>query len=244
MHPTASLFVTAGMAAIVALVVVMLVLGYARATRSRARGLGLGAALVVWLVALGGLAVSGVLRRWDARPPPMLLVVAVGFVLALVLGRGKIGTAVARGLPLGALIGFHAFRLPLELVMHRAAAEGTMPVQMSFSGFNFDIFSGVAAIVVGTWVARGNAPRWAAMGFAGLSSVLLATIVTIAMASLPATAAFGSSPERLATWIGFFPFVWLPGLLVPAAIFGEVVLFRRLMSRTACRGDETARSLG
>ena len=103
-----------------------------------------------------------------------------------------------------------------------------MPVQMSFSGWNFDIVTGASAIVVAWLVARGIAPRWLVLAWGLMSSVLLVVVVSIAIVSMPAFAAFGHSPDRLATWVGFFPFSWLPLLLVPAALFGQIVLFRRL----------------
>ena len=56
------------------------------------------------------------------------------------------GRRFADKLPLVALIGFQAFRLPLELVMHRAAAAGIMPNVMMFTGYNFDIVTGATAL--------------------------------------------------------------------------------------------------
>ena len=61
-----------------------------------------------------------------------------------------------------------------------------------------------------------------------MSSVLLAVIIAIAIASTPVVSAFGTTPDRLNTWIGWFPFIWLPCVLVPAALLGQIVLVRRL----------------
>ena len=128
-------------------------------------------------------------------------------------------------LPLAALIGFQAFRLPLELVLHKAAAEGVMPVQMSFSGYNFDILSGLLAIPV-AWLAwKGRAPEALVVIWNLMGSALLLVIVTIAAVSTPTVAAFG--PDRLNTWIADPPYIWLPGLLVPAALLGHLLLWRR-----------------
>lgn len=215
-----------GLAVLVALAVVA---AYARVT-SWARASRLGAAIAAWLAFTAALAACGVLQRWDARPPPIMAVLVLGVVLTVVMARGAVGAELARGLPLAAIVGFQAFRLPLELVMHHAAAEGTMPVQMSFSGSNFDIVSGATAILVAWLVARGSAPRWLVTAWGVMSSALLLAIVSIAMASMPAIAAFGRSPERLATWVGYAPFVWLPAVLVMGALFGQIVLFRRLAS--------------
>ena len=227
MHPTASPLVVVGIAGLALVVALAWVVGYARATSSKS-AFRAGGALVVWLALTGGLAAEGVLQRWDARPPPFFLLLLVGLSLTIALALGKVGACMARELPLAAIIGFQAFRLPLELVMHRAATEGTMPVQMTFTGWNFDIVSGASAIVVAWLVARGSAPRWLVFAWGIMSSALLVTIVGIAVASMPIFGAFGRSPDRLATWVAYFPFSWLPAVLVAAALFGQIVLFRRL----------------
>ncbi len=227
MHPTSSALVVLGIGGLALIVALAVVAGYARTT-SWSRAAWLGGAVSAWLVLTGTLAASGLTQRWDATPPPFFVVLVLGVVLTVALARGQVGSRMARDLPLAAIIGFQGFRLPLELVMHRAAAEGTMPVQMSYSGWNFDIVSGATAIVLAWLVARGSAPRWLVTAWGVMSSALLLAIVAIAIASMPAFAAFGTSPDRLATWVGFFPFVWLPAVLVMAALFGQIVLFHRL----------------
>ena len=177
------------------------------------------------------LAASASLARFDARPPALMLLLVTMVTLVVGLGLSKLGGRLARGLPLAALIGFQAFRLPLELVMHQAAREGLMPVQMSFAGWNFDIVTGASALVVAWLASRDRLPRWGAVAWNALGSTLLAVIVTIAVASTPLFAAFGSAPEALNTWIAWPPYVWLPSILVAAALFGHVLLWRRLFGR-------------
>lgn len=230
MHPEASGVVTVGMAVLPLVMAAILVRGYAAAAKREGEGhparLGIGIAVWMALVALLGLA--GALHNADARPPPVAILTGMGVVLATIIACSRVGLRLARGLPIAAIIGVQAFRLPLELVLHRAATDGVMPMQMSFGGSNFDIVSGISAVVVATLAARGSAPRWLLWAFWGLSSVLLAVIVGIAVASTPVFAAFGRSPERLNTWIGWFPFTWLPCVLVPIALLGQIVLLRKL----------------
>lgn len=230
MHPGASAVVTVGMATLPLIMAAIVVRGYAMAAaregEGRAARLGIGIAIWMAIVALLGLA--GVLQDPDARPPPLALLMGIGFVLTTVVACSRVGARLAHGLPIAAIVGVQAFRLPLELVLHRAATEGVMPMQMSFGGSNFDIVSGISAIVVAVLAARASAPRWLLWAFWGVSSALLATIIGIAIASTPVFAAFGRSPERLNTWIGWLPFTWLPCVLVPVALLGQIVLFRRL----------------
>lgn len=184
----------------------------------------------VWLTFTGALAHSGFFAQLDALPPRMLLIVVPIVALPILVSRSSLGHALARELPMSMLVGFHAFRLPLELVMHEAAIEGTMPSQMTFTGWNFDIVTGVTAVVVAVLAAYGRAPRWLLLGWNALGSLLLFVVVAIAISSLPMFAVFGREPSQLNTWVAYFPFVWLPAALVASAFFGHLVLWRRLLA--------------
>ena len=106
------------------------------------------------------LAGSGVLAQFDGRPPPLALFLAALVAGAIAFGTSRFAEPLAHGLPLAGLVGFQAFRLPLELVMHEAARAGVMPSLLSFSGWNFDIATGTLALPVAALVAAGRAPRW------------------------------------------------------------------------------------
>ena len=204
------------------------------------------AALTVWLVARVGrgvaiaaaviiaavmvveyaLAANGILREWTRRPPPLMLAVAVPLVLAIVVALSGVGRRVAGAASFAAIIAIQAFRLPLELVMHRAATIGLMPVQMSYSGRNFDIVTGALAIVVAWLAARSPRLRAVVLAWNIVGTLLLINIVTIAIASTPIFSAFG--PDGLNTWVADPPYVFLPTVLVPAAVFGHALTWRKL----------------
>jgi len=202
-----------------------------RVTVRRRRALRLGAAVLAWLLVTALIAGSGILRRFDTTPPPFaVLALAVG-VVGIAVPCSRLGTLLVRGLPIWALVGFQVFRLPLEFVMHRAYIEGVMPVQMSYSGQNYDIVSGISAGVLGLWLGRRHVSRWVVAAWNTLGFVLLVNIVTIAIASTPVFGWFGD--ERLNIFVTYPPFVWLPGILVPAALTGHILVWRRLFEKPA-----------
>jgi hypothetical protein len=189
-----------------------------------------------WMALWALVARSGALLDFERRPPPMMLMMLASIVAALALGLSPLGARLARGLPLAALVGFQAFRLPLELLMDRAARAGAMPVQMSFEGYNFDIVTGASALVVAGLIAAGRAPRALVVAWNILGIALLANIGVIAVASTPLFHAFGTAPQDLNTWVATAPFVWLPTVLVACALAGHLFLTRRLlMDRAAAR---------
>ncbi|MEZ5283750.1 MAG: hypothetical protein R2712_02845 [Vicinamibacterales bacterium] len=174
---------------------------------------------------------SGWLREWDRRPPPMMLLLVAILGLGVLIARSTAGDRLARGLSLPALVALQGFRLPLELLMHETAAAGIMPAQMTYSGLNFDIVSGVTAIGLAAWMTIRTAPRGVVVAWNVLGLVLLANIVTIAVLSTPTFAVFGEEPGRLNTFVTRPPYVLLPAIMVLAAWAGHLVVFRALAAR-------------
>lgn len=227
MAPHSSVLVLFGIPGLALLVVALVGFGVLHtAGRRPAFGFALGAG--AWLIVAAALGLSGFLAR-DGLPPRVLVLLLPTLALPVLLGFSRVGALLANA-PVWWLVAFHGFRLPLELVMHQAAVEGVMPPQMTFTGSNFDITTGATALLVAALAARGWAPRWLLLAWNTLGTLLLATILLIAMASLPAFAAFGPAPSRLNTWVAYFPFVWLPAGLVSSAVLGHVLLWRRLLS--------------
>jgi hypothetical protein len=193
----------------------------ARSWGVRAGGWGLG-----WTATFGIAAGSGLLARFDARPPPMAFMFAAIFTGAFVFAFSRAGSLLADHLSVASLVGVQAFRLPLELVMSQAATAGVMPVQLSFHGYNFDIVTGLGAAVVALLAARGKAPRWLVMAWNVYGVACLAVIAVIAFLTAPFVRAFGEGSVN--TWVAYLPFVWLPAVCVPAALALHLILFRKL----------------
>ncbi len=198
----------------------------AGASTADANRLGVRAAVGValWLAITAGLAAAGLLRF---TPPTMIILIVVGFVIAFRVALSPLGRQLALGLPLAALVGFQAFRVPVELLLNRAYVEGLMPVQMSYSGRNFDVISGVTAVLMTIWLVRGHPSSRVVFAWNTLGVVLLLNIVVIAMLSAPTPfRVFMNEPANV--WITHAPWVWLPTVMVSAAIIGHVLVYRRL----------------
>jgi hypothetical protein len=183
-----------------------------------------------WLGVTGAAAAAGRLT-FDSRPPTMPVLVLAAWVAALWLGLGPVGKRLGAKLPLAVLVGVQGFRLPLELLMHRAYTEGLMPVQMSYEGLNWDILTGASALVVAALLAAGRMPLGGVRLWNYAGAALLLNILTVALLSAPGLDVF-DAPN---VWITGFPFVWLPSVMVVTAIAGHIIIFRRLRETEARR---------
>jgi hypothetical protein len=196
------------------------------------------AAVALWLALTGALAAAGRLS-FSTRPPTIMLVIVLALVLTARWALSAAGARLAAAVPVALLVAVQGFRLPLELLMHRAYTEGLMPVQMSFSGRNFDIVTGTSALLLAVALARGAASRrlvwlWNWMGLA-----LLLNVVTIALLSAPTPLrVFMNEPANV--WITRAPFIWLPAVLVPCALAGHLLVLRWLRATAPGRTPASA----
>lgn len=180
----------------------------------------------IWMLITWRAADSGALRQWDGVPPPFLLLAASILLISVRIAFSTTGLRLARQIPLWAHVGVQAFRYPLELAMHEMAVRGVMPDQMTYTGRNFDIVTGVTALLVGGLLLTGRIGARAVLVWNVMGLVLLVNIVTIAIISTPAIRYFGD--DKLNVFVVTTPFVWLPAVMVTAALTGHLLIFRTL----------------
>jgi hypothetical protein len=195
-----------------------------RRTSVAATGMAFG--LILWM-STTYLAADLRALHFPPGPPTMVVALVLMLLLSVGLGVSPVGRRLAAGLPLAVLVGFQGFRLPLELMMHRAYEYGVMPVEMSYSGFNFDIVTGITAVVVATLLATGRAGMRTARAWNVLGTLLLTNIIVVSMLSAPTPwRVFRSVPANV--WVTTAPYIWLPTVMVALAILGHIVIYRRV----------------
>lgn len=180
--------------------------------------------LAGWLVVTSAPVVSGVLAQ--AMFPRVPLMFASVNLAAVGFGLSPLGGRMARGLPTTALVAFQTFRLPLELVLHSWAAQGTVPETMTWTGSNYDIVSGVLALVAAPFCDRSRALAWLVNVVGGL---LLVNVARVAMMSSPLPFAWQVEPPLLL--ILYMPYALIGTVCVAGAVAGHVILTRHLLLR-------------
>lgn len=183
-------------------------------------------ASAAYLALTAGAAASGLLRQ-GGTPPPIMPFLGLTNVVAIAIAFSRVGTRLARHVPIAALVGFQVFRLPLELVLHQWYAEGVLPVTMTYAGRNFDILSGILAIPVALWAWKGTPPRWVVAAYTLVGLGLLLRVISLAVLSspLPFRQYFEGPPVQLA---GYAPTVWIVPICVAGALCGHLIVLRWL----------------
>ena len=195
-----------------------MVLGFGFAARSKL----VGAVGLAWAVVTGLIGYSGWLADFDSLPPRIFLLFVPTLIGVAYMSFSRFGKRLAH-FSLTLLIGFQAFRILVEILIHEAVVQGIAPPQMTWSGLNFDIVTGVTALLILPFAGR--LPKWLLHIWNFMGFALLALVVTVAILSMP-TAIQQIEPDNV--WVAYFPFVWLPTILVAFALLGHLVVFRKL----------------
>jgi hypothetical protein len=227
--PTASATSVTLFSALVLLVAVFLTYGLLRARIGLVAPL---AILLAYLAIPSALARLGMLNRYDPLPAPALLLLLGLTLLTVAIVFSPLGARLATAVPLGAVVSLQAFRIAVELLLHRLYIEGAVPIQMTYSGRNFDVLSGITGLLLGLWLLSGRrTPAGLVLAWNLLGLALLVNIVGIAILSTPVSfRRFAEGPPNLLP--STFPFVWLPSFLVQVAFGSHLLVFRQLLGRS------------
>lgn len=188
------------------------------------------------------LAATAVLAQVEAKPPMLPALVAVLLIQLLWRGFSAQGLRAAKAMSPAALVLLQSFRLPLELLMLHAAAAGVMPVEFSTAGYNLDVVTGALALPLGLALLRGRRLPAAVLWAWNLWGIgCLCVIVVLAVLTSPNVAFFGRDTVHLSIWVLYFPYVWLPAVLVGVAIYGHIAICTRLLSLSTTTRRQASR---
>ena len=100
---------------------------------------------------------------------------------------------------------------------------------MTFTGRNFDILAGLTAPLIAYFgIQKNKLSSKVILIWNFLSLALLINIVINAVLSAPFSfQQFAFDQPNIA--VLYFPFVYLPGFIVPAVLFGHLVSIRRIL---------------
>lgn len=183
--------------------------------------------LFIWAGMVSAASLSGFTRNFNNFPfnvMPLLLIPLASTLLLLFSGGVK---TVLRYLSLKELTRLQFFRVFVEILLWLLFIQNLLPEQMTFEGRNWDIFTGLTALLAARFFlnSKGWMIAWNIMGLG-----LLINIVTVALLSMPTPFRYFEN-EPANTIVTFFPFILLPAFLVPLAYILHFMSLRKLLMK-------------
>lgn len=186
--------------------------------------------LVAWLIAAAFVGHQEWAHTFDSFPPPGVRAFFAFIAITIIIALSKAGKVLALNTPLWLLIGFQTFRIPLELLIHAAYLENVTIIQMTYYGRNFDIITGILALALALYSFKKVISNKVILAWNLLGLALLVNVVGTGVMSMPHHLQIIET-DIPNIWVTFFPFIWLPFVLVCSALFGHLLIFRYLLAQ-------------
>jgi hypothetical protein len=197
--------------------------------------------IILWQLGMAVLAELGYFRAFD-QPWRALPTVGLSMMVAIYLAGSVRTLDWLHTTRPWAWLALQSFRLPLELLLYSMYQHGVIGQHMTLAGFNADILVGLTAPLAAWFVWRYQARVWIywfSVLWNSLGLVLLLNILILAVLSAPFPFQYFRQ-EPANRMVAEFPFVWLPTLFIPLALFAHLVSIRlALRPRQACLSPST-----
>lgn len=186
--------------------------------------------LPLWIFFQAVLSIGGFYQNTTPFPPRLVAFGVLPTILLIVFYLTFFRKNFIDRIPLKLLTLLHIVRVPVEIVLFWLFQAGVVPRIMTFNGWNFDILSGMAAPIILMFAFRGAGPHKSLLiAYNVVGILLLANIVSIAVLSLP-TPFQRLAFEQPNQAVLFFPYIWLPTIIVPIVLFAHLASLYKLLA--------------
>ncbi len=186
---------------------------------------------LAWLTLQGIVMATGFYLKTDTLPPRFALAIVPNLIAMVYFFTNKKSADFINTLPLKDLTRIHICRIPVEIGLLGLYKSHQIPEIMTFEGLNFDIVSGLTALLMLGYAFQNNGvKRIPLLIWNILCLVLVINIVVMAILSVP-TPLQQLGFEQPNIGVLKFPFGWLPAFIVPVVLFSHFAAIKQLLKR-------------
>jgi hypothetical protein len=184
--------------------------------------------LPLWIIFQCVLSIGAFYQNTDSLPPRLFVVGIVPPLVLMISFFLFFRASFIERLPLKLLTILHIVRIPVEMVLYWLFLGSLVPRAMTFAGWNYDIASGIFALIVYAFAFRGkNLNKGIIICFNLIGLSLLLVIVITAALSIP-SAMQQIAFEQPNKAVLLFPYSLLPTLVVPIVLFAHLAAVWKL----------------
>jgi hypothetical protein len=196
--------------------------------------------IAVWMIFQSLIAATGFFAVVDTVPPRLMILIALPLAGIATTFFTRKGRSLIDSFDIKTLTFLHTIRIAIEMVLFWLFINKTIPQLMTFEGRNFDLLSGISAPLVYYFgfVKRKLAPKQILVWNFICLAILLFTVSNAIFSAPTPFQKFAFDQPTIA--VLYFPFVWLPGIVVPLVVFSHLITIRALMKQVKHKNDSSS----
>ncbi len=188
-------------------------------------------AMLIWMICQLIIGQTDFYTNEFTKPPRFLLLVLPPLIVIIALFITKPGRAFIDSLDNKKLTLLHTVRALVEIALYYLFVARAVPQIMTFEGRNFDILAGITAPLIYYFgyrkptLSNNILILWNVLCLGLLINIL---IIALLSAKTPFQQ-FAFDQPNIA--IAYFPFNWLPSVIVPLVLFSHLAALKHLIVR-------------
>lgn len=185
--------------------------------------------IFVWMILQGISGYTNFYVDLKVMPPKFPLLVGPPVLLIIILFLTKKGRTFLDSLDLKTLTYLQVVRVPVEIILFLLYQNGAVPQLMTFEGRNFDILAGLTAPVIAYlgFVKKSISRKMILLWNVICLGLLLNIVINAVLAAPFPFQQFAFEQPNIA--VLYFPFVWLPGVIVMIVLISHLDSIRQLV---------------
>jgi hypothetical protein len=175
------------------------------------------------------LASTGFFLNSVSMPPRLFFVIGPSLLLIIICFSTSKGSTFLNQLNYTTLNLIHLLRIPVEICLFYLFGLGLVPESMTFEGRNFDILSGLTApfIVYFGYYKKILSNKVLLLWNLVCLGLVLQVVITGVLSAPSPVQQFSFEQPNIAVLV--FPYVWLPGMIVPLVLFTHLASIRKIL---------------
>ena len=188
--------------------------------------------LLGWQIYMFLIAKTGMLTDFSFPPRFVLFMILPAFIfIGIFIYRNRNNDWI-QNIPSSWLIYYQTFRILIETLFVYSVAAGVLHPNVTIEGYNFDMIFACTAPVVGLLIYQFKAlPEKFALWWNYLGLLVIASIIATFQLTIYFPEVFGPDTAPFPTDFGLFPYVEVPGFLMPSAVFVHVLSIVQLKGK-------------
>lgn len=185
--------------------------------------------VLIWLTIQAILGIAGFYENTTSIPPRLIFMLVPTVIIMIFLFNSKNGKAYIDAINLKYLTLLHAVRILVEIILMQLFIANAVPQLMTFEGRNYDILSGISALVIFYFgYVKHKLNKNIILAWNIICLLLVINVVLYGILSAPSILQkLNFDQPNIA--VLHFPFVWLASFIVPVVVFAHLVAIRRIL---------------
>lgn len=179
--------------------------------------------LLFWHIFVYGIASTGILKDLSFPPKFALLLIMPLFIFTGIFLYKQRHSNWLMVIPPHWLVFYQSPRIIIESLFVASVADGILHKNVTLEGYNYDMFFGISAIVIGTLFFKKFISHRFVLYWNYIGLLFIAFIIFLFNATIYTPHIFGDNTLPMPSEFANFPYVLVAGFLMPTAVFIHVL---------------------